>query len=54
MHRLLFGEAGSVPAYGAISKLVIAVIAKVLALPTGVYMDDFSSLYWMLDVCLPA
>ena len=48
MQRLLFGEAGC-----TISKLVIATVAKVLFLPATAYIDDFSSLYWLLDVHLP-
>ena len=54
MHRLLFGEAGAVAAYCGISRLVVAVVAKVLALPVGAYIYNFSSLFWLLDVRLPA
>ena len=45
MYRLLFGKAGAVPAYCGISRLLTAVIAKVLPLPAGTYIDDFSSLF---------
>ena len=54
MYRLLFGEAGAAPAYCGISRLLTAVTTKVLALPAGAYIDDFSSLFCLLDVRLPA
>ena len=41
------------PGYCSISQLLTAVIAKVLALPAGAYIDDFSSLFWLRDVGLP-
>ena len=39
--RLLFGEAGAVPGYCLPARTVAAVIAKVLLLPLGHYIDDF-------------
>ena len=42
MYRLLFSEAGSVPAYCGVSRL-----------PVGAYIDNLSSLFWPQDVRLP-
>ena len=39
--RLLFGEAGAVAGYCVAARTVAAVIAKVLRLPPGHYIDNF-------------
>ena len=49
MHRLLFGEAGDVVAYCCVARTAAVVIAKVLGLPAGHYIDDF----WLIDRSLP-
>ena len=39
--RLLFWEAGAVPGYCLPARTVTAIVAKVLCLPPGHYIDDF-------------
>ena len=39
--RLLFGEAGAVPGYCLLPRTVTVIVAKVLCLPPGHYIDDF-------------
>ena len=39
--RLLFGEVGAVPGYCLPARTVTAIVAKVLRLPPGHYIDDF-------------
>ena len=39
--RLLFGEAGAVPGYCLAARTVTAIVAKVLRLPPGHYINDF-------------
>ena len=49
MGRLLFGEAGSVPGYCCVARVIVVVLCKVLALANGAYMDDYGAVYWTVD-----
>ena len=57
MCRLLFGEGGAVAGYCCLSRAVVIIICKVLALANGAYIDDFGAVYWAEDTedrrCLP-
>ena len=53
MGRLLFGEAGSVPGYCCVARVIVVVLCKVLALANGAYMDDYGAVYWTVDERLP-
>ena len=47
--RLLFGEAGAVPGYSLPARTVATVIAEILRLPPGHYIDDFIAAFLALD-----
>ena len=47
--RLLFGEAGAVAAYCLTARMVAIIIAKVLRLPPGHYIDDFIAVLLAAD-----
>ena len=47
--RLLFGEGGAVAAYCLTARIVAMVIAKVLHLPLGDYIDDFNAMLLAAD-----
>ena len=44
MWRLLFGEGGAVPGYCCLSRAVVVILYKVLALANGAYIDNFGAM----------
>ena len=54
MWRLLFGEGGAVAGYCCLSRAVVVILCKVLALANGAYIDDFGAVFWAEDRELPA
>ena len=54
MWHLLFAEAGPVASYCCIARAIVVILAKVLALANGAYIDDFGATFWAEDKQLPA
>ena len=54
MWILLFGEGGAVAGYCGLSRAVVVIICKMLALANGAYIDDFGAVCWAEDKELPA
>ena len=42
---LLLREAGSVPGYCCVARVIVVVLCKVIALANGAYMDNFGAVY---------
>ena len=50
MHRLLFGEAGSVPAYCRVARTIAVTCCKVLGMPCGHFLDSNVAPYRLEDL----